>query len=220
MTVQEWGNAVSYTGKLEALSQFGVREPSVKQLRNDLAKVLDAAVEAQMDACYYRYVSSTATSGNFTTNGTATETATVNLNAYHVRTIVDKLLALNAPPADGENYTAILTISAMSGIYDSLEDIWQYTKFPTNGEVGNYYKCRFLRDNYAMDNTIGASNITGEGYFFGEDAVMEAIVLPEEIRYEESDFGRLQKLAWYAILGYKIIWSSDPDNRIIKWDSA
>ncbi len=213
-------NAIPYTGKLEVVSQEGVRNLVVKALKNDQVKVLDAAVEAQMNACYYRYVSSTTTSGNFTTDGTATATATTNLNAYHFKVMVDKLMALNAPPADGENYMAILTISAARGIYDSLEDIWEYTKYPVNGEIGSYYRCRVVRDNYAMDNTIGASSITGEGYFFGDDAVMEAVALPEEIRYEEEDFGRSKKLAWYAILGFKIIWSSDPDDRIIKWDSA
>ena len=220
LTVTEYGNAIPYTGKLETVSQEGVRNLVVKALKNDQVKVLDAAVEAQMDACYYRYVSSTTTSGNFTTDGTATATATTNLNAYHFKVMIDKLMELNAPPADGENYMAILTISAARGIYDSLEDIWKYTKYPVNGEIGSYYRCRVVRDNYAMDNTIGASSITGEGYFFGDDAVMEAVALPEEIRYEEEDFGRSKKLAWYAILGFKIIWSSDPDDRIIKWTSA
>lgn len=220
LTVNEWGVAIPYTGKLETVSQEGVRNLVVKALKNDQVKVLDYAVEAQMDACGYRYVSSTTTSGNFTSDGTATATATTNLNAYHWKTMVDKLLALNAPPTDGENYMAICTITAARGIHDSLEDVWKYTKYPVNGEIGSYYKCRCVRETNAMDNAIGASNITGEAYFFGDDAVMEAVALPEEIRYEEDDFGRSKKLAWYAMLGFKIIWEGDPDYRIIKWDSA
>ena len=220
LTVYEYGNSIPYTGKLEVLSQEGIRNLVTKALKNDQVKVLDAAVEAQMDVCAYRYVSSTTTSGNFTTDGTATLTATTNLNAYHWKVMVDKLMTLNAPPADGENYMAILSISAARGIHDSLEDVWKYTKFPTNGEIGSYYRCRAVRDNYSMDNTIGASDVTGEAYFFGDDAVMEAVALPEEIRYQEDDFARSKKLAWYAILGFKIIWSGDPDYRIIKWTSA
>lgn len=209
-----------WTGKLEVLSQEGVRNLVVKALKNDQVKVLDSAVEAQMDACKLRYVSSTTTSGNWTTNGTATQTATTNMNAYHWKTMVDYLLAANVPPADGENYMAILTVTAARGIHDDLEDVWKYTKYPVNGEIGSYYKCRAVRETNSMDNAIGASNITGEGYFFGDDAVMEAVALPEEIRYEEEDFGRSKRLAWYAILGFQIIWSGDPDNRIAKWDSA
>jgi hypothetical protein len=72
-----------------------------------------------------------------------------------------------------------------------------------------------------MDNTIGSSNVTGEGYFFGDEAVMEGVAIPMEIRTETpTDFGRSNKFAWYSILGYKIMWAGDPDNRIVKWTSA
>lgn len=220
LTVYEWGISIPYTGKLEALSEQGVRAMTVKALKNDQVKVIDAAVEAQMDACKYRYVASTASTGNWTSNGTATLSASVNMNAYATKEAVDKLMALNAPPVDGENYMCIATIKAMRGVHDDLQDIWKYTKYPVNGEVGSYYRCRFVRDTNSMDNTIGVSDVAGEAYFFGDDAVLEAVAVPEEIRYEESDFGRSKRLAWYAILGFKIIWSDDPDNRIIKFDSA
>lgn len=72
-----------------------------------------------------------------------------------------------------------------------------------------------------MDNSIGSSNVTGEAYFFGDEAVAEGIALPEEIRTETpKDFGRSNAFAWYALLGFKILWSADPDNRIIKFTSA
>jgi len=220
LTVNEYGISVPYTGKLEALSESGIKNLTVKALKNDQVKVLDAAVEKQMDACSYRYVSSTASTANWTSNGTATLTASKNLNAWHAKEIVDKLLELNAPPVDGENYMCIATIRAARGLYDDLQDVWKYTKYPVNGEIGSYYRCRYVRDTYAMDNTIGVSDVAGEAYFFGDDAVMEAIATPEEIRYEESDFGRSKRLAWYAILGFQIIWVGDPDYRIIKFDSA
>jgi hypothetical protein len=49
---------------------------------------------------------------------------------------------------------------------------------------------------------------------------MEAIVIPEEIRYEVKDVGRDKMIAWYAILGFKIFWASDPDNSIVKYGGA
>jgi N4-gp56 family major capsid protein len=221
LTVNEMGNAASYTGKLEALAAMGVRQPTIKALKNDMVKVIDSAVCSQMTACKIRYVASTGSTGNFTTNGTATQTASGNLNAFHTKQMVDYLLALNAPAADGENYMGICTVKAARGIYDDLTPLWQYTKYPVNGEIGNFYKVRFVRDTYSMNNGIGTSGTAaGEAYFFGEDAVLEAVTLPEEIRYEEKDFGRSQRVAWYAILGFKIIWEGDPDNRIIKFDSA
>lgn len=220
LTLYEWGNAIDYTGKLEALSQWGVRSPVVRALKNDQAKVLDAAVETQMDACKYRYVG-TATGGYaITSNGTATATNTSAFNAYHLKTMVDTLLGLNAPPYDGDNYFCIGTVSAIRGLYDALESIWQYTKYPTNGEVGSYYRTRVVRDTHSMDNTIGSGSVGGEAYVFGEDAVLEAVAVPEEIRAEQEDLGRSLTVGWYALLGFKIIFASDPDDRIIKFTSA
>ena len=102
LTLTEYGNAIAYTGKLDALSQWGVRAPINRALRNDMAKILDAAVEAQMDACYYRYVGTATGGGVFTTNGTATATNTSAMNAFHLKQMVDQLMALNAPPYDGD----------------------------------------------------------------------------------------------------------------------
>ena len=89
-----------------------------------------------------------------------------------------------------------------------------------NGEIGAYYKTRFTMTNNALDNSMGVSAAFGEGYIFGADTVMEAIVLPEEIRYEENDVGRDKLLAWYALLGFKVFWAGDPDNSIVKYSSA
>jgi hypothetical protein len=95
------------------------------------------------------------------------------------------------------------------------------TQYPVNGEMGKNYKCRLVRDAYAMDNAIGVSDVSGEAYFFGDEAVAEGVAIPVEIRTEPiKDFGRSNAFAWYAIEGFEIIWVGDPDNRIIKWDSA
>jgi hypothetical protein len=222
LTLTEYGNSAPVTGKLLALADIDVKTPVIKALKNDQAKVLDAAVEAEMDSCNIRYVASTASTGNFTTNGTATLSASVGMNAYHLKTIVDYLMGtLNAPPADGEFYFGILTVAAARDLHDALEGIWKYTQYPVNGELGKYYKARLVRDTYSMDNSIGVSNVTGEAYFFGDEAVAEGVAIPAEIRTEPAkDFGRSNAFAWYAICGYEKIWNSDPDCRIIKFDSA
>lgn len=122
------------------LADIDVKTPVIKALKNNQAKALDAAVEAQMDACKIRYVASTASTGNFTTDGTATLTASYTMNAYHLKTIVDYLMGtMLAPPADGEFYFGIMTVAAARGLYDSLEAIWQYTQYPVNGEMGKQY---------------------------------------------------------------------------------
>lgn len=71
-----------------------------------------------------------------------------------------------------------------------------------------------------MSNAIGNSSVGGEAYFFGDDAVLEAVAVPEEMRADPpTDGGRCNNLYWYAILGFKIIWAGDPDERIVKVDS-
>jgi len=215
-------NSTSYTGKIENLATLNIKNIQVEALKNDQVKVIDKRVEAQMDAAKVRYVASTTTSGNFTTNGTATLTASVNMNAAGVKSVVDYMMGtMLVPPMEGgDDYMAICTVTAFRGIHDSLESIWQYTKYPVNGEVGKYYNVRFVRDTNSMDNAIGTSNITGEAYFFGKDAVMEAVALPEELRFEIKDLGRDKRIGWIAILGFELIWQGDPDNRVVKWDSA
>jgi hypothetical protein len=213
-------NSLSYTGKLGALAAFNIKDAAVQALKNDWVKVLDKAVETRMDETKIRYVASTASTYNIYTNGTCTQTASVGLDKYHVRQIVDYMMGtLLVPAISGEDYMSILSVAAYSQMYGSLESVWMYTKYPTNGEVGKYYNCRFVRETNAMDNTIGVSNVTGEGYFFGADAVLEAVAQPEELRFEVKDLGRDQRLGWNALIGFDLIWQQDPDVRVVKFDS-
>lgn len=227
LSVDEWGNAVGWSGKAEALSMLSPKAAASKLLLQDKVKVLDSNVEAQMDLCSYRYVGSTTDTGNFTSDGTATATAAVNMSKFHLQEMVDKLQELNTPGVDGgEFYVMLSTIKSKRGLHDSLEAFWQYTKFPLNGEVGKYYRCRVAWESSAMNNAIGTNGVTGETYMFGGDAawglpVMEGVALPEGVRYQvPQDFGRSKGLAWYAILGHALIEKYTPDYQCIKWDSA
>ena len=221
-SLTEYGNALGYTQKLEQFAKFDIKNPLQRALRDDMAKAIDKVAEAQFDAAKIRAVYSADTATMvWTTDGTATVSATCNLDDWAVKEIVDYMEGtMLAPKYDGEYYMSICTVKALRGLHDHLQAIWQYTKYPTNGEVGAYYGCRFVKETNAMDNTIGASNALGEAYFFGADTVIEAVSLPEEIRYETKDFGRDKGIAWYGILGFKIMWSGDPDNRIVKFTSA
>jgi N4-gp56 family major capsid protein len=222
LTLTEYGLGVNISGKVKDLSEINVDNMITKALKNDQVKVLDKAVYTEMATANICYVGSGTASGVITSNGTATASATSNMNAYHAKGIIDYMMAtMKAPPVDGEYYFSILTVAAARGLHDDLEAIWKYTQYPANGEIGRYYKARFVRDTYSMNNAIGNSSITGEGFFFGDDAIMEAVAVPEEIRADPpTDGGRSWNLYWYAILGFKIIWAGDPDNRIVRWTSA
>lgn len=223
-TLFEWGNSVPWTRKYETLSQIEQRAPVRRVLANDLAKVLDTAVEAEFDKCKVRYNATTTSTGTFHTDGTDTETQTSAFNRYHAKTIYDYLWnTLNAPPyyAESDNYAAVLSQNAARGIFDDAETVQMYTKFPMAGEIGRYSEIRFVKSNHGLSNAIGAGTAYGEAYFFGNNTVMEGLaVSPIVIPKEVTDFQRSRGLAWYAILGYQIYWASDPDNTIVKMGSA
>lgn len=221
LTVTEYGNGHAFTGKLEALSQFDESQKITTILKNDMVDAMDVAVEAQFAATKIVYVGSTASTYNVYTDGTPTETASVGFSDVHAKNIVDYLYGtLKARKFSGGFYHGILSTQAARELHDDLQAIWQYTKYPVNGEIGAYYKTRFSMTNNALDNSMGVSAAFGEAYIFGADTVMEAIVIPEEIRYEENDVGRDKMIAWYALLGFKVFWAGDPDNSIVKYGSA
>lgn len=221
MSITEYGNGHGYTGKLEALSQFDESQKINRILKNDMSEVMDTAVEAEFAATKIVYVASSATSYNVYTDGTPTQTQSVSFDDFHAKNIVDYLYAtMKATKFSGGFFHGILSTQAARGLHDKLQAIWQYTKYPVNGEIGSYYRTRFSMSNHALSNAQGASAAWGEGYIFGADTVMEAIAIPEEIRYEVKDVGRDKMIAWYALLGFKIYWASDPDNSIVKIGGA
>ena len=221
LSVTEYGNGHGYTGKLEALSQFDESQKINRILKNDMVETMDITVEAQFAATKIIYVASSSAAYNVYTDATPTQTASASFDDYHVKNIVDYLYqTMKAAKFSGGFYHGILSTQAARGLHDKLQAIWQYTKYPVNGEIGSYYQTRFSKSNNAMSNAIGVSAAFGEAYIFGADTVMEAIVVPEEIRYEVKDFGRDKAIAWYALLGFKIFWAADPDNSIVKFGSA
>lgn len=212
-------NAIPFTRKYSELAQAGVRSDISRILSNDAAKVYDIAVEAQFDACKIRYNATGTAAGSFSTNGTDSYTMSSHLNTAHVKAIIDYMFqTMKAEPYDGEDYMAICTTDAKRGVYDDVEDIMQYTKFPATGEFGRYYDCRFVKTNHGMSNTVGASSAYGEAYFFGNgDPVLRGMAVPlKVIPKEESDFGRSRGLAWYSIDAFRIKKIGNPDNDIVK----
>lgn len=224
-TLREMGNAIPVSRKYEELAQAGNRRDTVQVLANDKSKTLDTQAEAEWDNCKIRYVA-TSTSGNaITTDGTATATCTSSLNLFHVKEIIDYMWeTLKCDPYDGQNYVAIVSTDAKRGVYDEVEPVMQYTKYPATGEFGRYYDTRFVKTNHGLSNTVGSGSAYGEAYFFGGGAVppcyMGMAVPTEIIPKELTDYRRSRGLAWYTIRCFKIGWEGDPDNNIVKFDSA
>lgn len=231
-TIYEYGNSVPFTGKLQALGQFEVESVTEQKLRDDQVKVLESAAGAQFAATDFIAVCSASNSLVMTTNGTATVSATANLSAYNVRQIVDFMKKKLIPKYDGQNYACVASVAALSGMHaDSGTGGWvdiskytsEFAKNVVNGEVGTFYMTRFVEETGYLSNTVGSSSIYGQAVFIGADNVYEAVSIPEEIRMKQpTDYGRDLGLAWYALLGFKIVWdySTDSEQHIVFVTSA
>lgn len=229
ITVTEYGNSIPYTGKLQALSEFDVDNPILNVLKDDMGDTIDrlAAKKGFLELSNiltYCISASGTTAGTFETGVRPSDAQIGPMTTYHVKEIVDKMKKNNVPPYDDNgNYMCIASVNALRSIKDDSD--WEAAaKYGDperlfSGEVGRYYGCRFVEENNVLRNNCGSNGDRGELVFFGEDAVTEAVAVPEEIRAKiPADYGRSKGLAWYAILGYEPTWKeSDPDahSRII-----
>jgi N4-gp56 family major capsid protein len=224
LQVNEYGNSVSFTQKAKTLAEVSLPEIVRTVLMNDMKVVLDSAAATQFKTNdYIATITNTATT-TFGSAGAALATAGANMSDKNVRDIVDRMKKLNIPAYDGDNYICIGSVNSIRGLYDFLEaKAAQTTMAPLyTGEIGQYYKTRFVEETNFLVDTDGSNGLYGEAVFFGADAVREGIAIPEEIRIKiPADFGRDQGAAWYALLGFQQVWdfSADGETRIIVVDS-
>ena len=229
LSIGEYGQAVDYSQVLELAAQgASPEEISRALLAIDASKAIENAAETALAAGLYVYVGTATGGGALTVDGTATATNTSALNLYHLRQIRDVLKGtIKAHKFDGQNYMGVLTYTAMANIEaESTIESWRMYADPASllaGEVGRVAGFRLIEDTECdgFDSTIGSGSPSGEGYFFGVDAegkgpLFEAIVQPEQIRYQEDDFQRSKGIAWYYVGGFL----ANPTTVSVKWASA
>ena len=227
LTVTEYGNSVPFTGKLDNLSKHPVTEIIHKVLKNDANKAMDTAAHAQFDETKLTVTpasGNSATAITLETTGTPTATNDLALNNVHVKLIIDQMKERDIPVYNGSDYFAIARPTTLRDFKDDIESLHSYVdagfQMILNGEIGRYEGCRFVEQtNIASEGwTNGKSDAV---FFFGEDTVAEAIVIPEEIRGKiPTVYGRSKGVAWYYLGGFGIVHTAAAQSRIVKWDSA
>lgn len=241
LTITEYGNSIPYSGKLEDLGKFSVKDTVMKVLKNDATKVMDCAAHQQFNRTLLRVVGTASNAVQLTTNGTATATNSRALNKDHVKAIVDVMKERNIPAYTGDDYYALAWPTTYRTLKNDLESIKQYTEtgltMIMNGEVGRYENVRFVeqtnipKGGAANSTTFNPFTNTADAwdnalsdwvFFFGEDTVAEGIAVPEEIRAKiPTDYGRSKGVAWYSLNGFGLVHASDATQaRVVKWDSA
>lgn len=236
LTVNEYGNSVPYSGKLEALSKFEVRKPVMQALRNDAVKTFDRAAWAQFNAAKIRVIASSGTdtaSIQSYTNGTVTGTNTIAFGTGHLKSIVDFMKERNIPAYTNDDYIGIAWPTTLRGMKNTLETIHQYTvpgiQLIFNGEIGRYENTRFVEQTNIVKG-ISTDGASGTGwsqaksdwiFFFGEDTVAEGVVVPEEMRAKiPTDYGRSKGVAWYYLGGFGLVQTQASETRVVVWDSV
>lgn len=217
VVVAEFGNAIPYTGKLEDLSEFSVDNLWTKALRDDMMETLDSSCAAQFQAAQIKYTptgNQAAPTGVFDTSGSVNTAGTRDVMGFDVRELVLYLgSTLKAPKYDGENYICIAPLEFTTALLADPE-IKQDFRYgdPQRifiGEVGRWHKTRFIEENNVLSGSMGTTAFRAEAVIFGEDPVVEGVVVPGEIRAKiPEDYGRSKGVAWYSLLGFKIVWDT------------
>lgn len=242
LTITEAGNSVPYTGKLDNLSELPVTNIINKQLKRDASEAFDIMAHEQFNSTLLRFVGTNATTGAgvLTTNGTATATNSSAFSTVYHKNIMDTMRERNIAPYSGDDYFALSWPTTLRTFKNNLESIKIYTPegfgMVKNGEIGRYEKCRFVEQTHipkggAADSTTwdpytNTADAWDNGlsdwiFFFGQDAVAEAIAIPEEIRGKlPGDYGRSKGVAWYYLGGFGIVYTDALNSNILKWDSA
>lgn len=209
ITVAELGRAVPFTSLSSDLAYFDTTSSIQRKLREQLRLYMDTLASAAFTGCQIKYIPTGASAATWDTDGTASSTATANVNVYHLEEIRDAMVdTYHVPYAEGEHYIGIFRTLGLRGIKrdPDFEEWHKYTspmkKF--NSEVGMIEQIRLIETNHANTlGKVGTSDVLGEGVVFGEDAVVMAEAMAPELRAAiPQDFGRQKAVAWYAILGF------------------
>lgn len=204
MTIDEYGNSVPFTEKLDNLSEQPVTEIINKVLKQDAKKAFDIAAHYQFNQCVLRVAPDSGTSTTaiaVNTNGTCTTTNKVAFKKAHVGLIVDFMKERNIPAYTGDDYYAISHPSTFRTLKTLLEAVYQYQqegfRMIMNGEIGRYDNARLVEQTQipkggaADSTTFNPDTKTADAwnkatsswiFFFGSDTVAEAIAVPEEMR--------------------------------------
>jgi N4-gp56 family major capsid protein len=241
-TVTEGGNKVNYTKKLETLAQIGPRRVFVQALRNDAKKFFDILAWTQLNRTPLRIGSSTTTSIALSTGGTCTTTNSNAMGKTHVKLIIDAMKERNIGPYVDDDYYAIGWTSTFRTLKNDIEGLSAYTPEGyaniKRGEFGRFESTRFVEQSFipkggAADSTThdpytgtadawnNAATGSDWAFFLGEDPLVEAVVVPEEVRAEQPrDLGRSMDIGWYYLGGFALTRTAAADATVVKWDSA
>jgi N4-gp56 family major capsid protein len=223
VTVKERGRAIPLTNLVKDLSNYDLGASVEKELRRQMTLAMDTNTAVAFRKAFGKYVPTGAASATKETNSaTVSATATANLGVYHIKEIYDLLYdTYKTPPFEGEDYIGVFRHKSVAGLRDDNDWIeWQKYTSPSGletGEVGKINNVRIVDTNHGNTSLTnpqglvlcGTSDVLGEGFVFGDDAVVVAMVQEPELRMKApQDYGRDQGVAWYGIYELGVVYTA------------
>lgn len=238
ITIEPWGRGVEYTDLARDLGVFDIRSIVQKALTRQMERAMDTAVARAFQdptSVLICFTPTGLTTGVFATDGTPDVVAPVNITWEHIGILADYMAGnIHMPPYEGEDYVGIGSRKLLRGI--KSDPLWQAVHLYLQkgdlffkGEVGKSgtENIRWIQSNReaAVSNTAGTSAYLGEGFVFGDEGVARAEVESPHLRADpnyQSDFGRMQAVAWYGKLAFASFWNVADDGKakIIRITSA
>lgn len=226
--IYEFGKQVPYSGVLDDRSRHPVKQIINKVLKNHAVKVMEHEAHEQFAATPLKVTpasGNSATAIELATNGTAPQTNNLAMNNVHVKLIADEMKERNIPVYADGNYRCIGRPKTFRDFKDDLEAVHSYTSegfgMILSGEIGRSYEGIRFFEQTGVANQAWTNAASDQAFFFGEDTVIEAIVVPVELRGRiPGDYGRSRGIAWYAQEGFALANSAAADARIVEWSSA
>lgn len=214
ISVTEFGNAVAVTELLLQASFDDVMGSAAKLLGMDYAKVVDKELMTTvLSGTQVIYA------GGKTSRGTITGTDL--FDSAVIKDGVEVLATNNAGKYMADHYVCFVHPHHSRGLRDNPEfhEVTSYGK-QYAGEIGKIHDVVFIETTQLPVLPVGTDTSTVEIYqsvMFGENAYALATALPVEMRDGGiEDFGRVHKLAWYAIFGTGIL----QDANIVRIETA
>jgi hypothetical protein len=235
ISMNESGRAVAITGMTERRSPWDILSAHKEQIQEVMSRELERTISTALRLMPIKYVATSSSAANITTNGTPSGTAASNPNVFHIQNIGSYMgdsLRIPFDPRYGSYVgifrgNAILNIQRDDDYFElnrgrGLEPIAELNV----GKIGDVSLIKH-NDPQSLLNNIGSGSAISEGFILGKDAVLFAFLEQIGLYYDFSktkatDFGRFKYIAWMGDYGAGLY--SDSANaglaRGIHWTTA
>lgn len=225
ITMNEYGNGVAYTEKAKTVAEYMIDTEIRRLIEVNSTESMDSVVGAvaQTSDVFYTPTGTTSSGGTYDKDGTVTATATRDLRAFDFLEIAANLRTDNITKYDGQYYLAICNPFAMRALFNDPSDAvgasnieilkWADPQANLKGELGTGYGFRFVEETNVLSSGIGGTAYNGEVIILADDAICEAMAIPETVETEAHNFGRFLAIAWRTLTGFSKVWTNSTDGQ-------